>query len=338
MTKKLAQFTIKEKDLAAALEISHQRLREIIDFFDSDPNDEWELREDDHFVVINKQWNERLFSKHGAFAIAKYMDSIEKKSIWDQIVEFITKHKQKLRNAFVCQKIHENSSSLTKRNNRHYLSKKDTVNILCTSYAKLNKVFRDIQQSERPLAYGEDFDDIDGTRYYSLFGFFRISKILSQELTVKDRREWCSAIEIVGDRTFKQIISVEEARKKRIDSAKKKAKTRDKKTCQITQCKPEAHDKFNLAVHHIFSAKDYPHLESSIDNLITIREEIHKEFHTWNGGFKQPCTIDDLIRFVMEIYPAEYEILHKLNTLKVQLGTHTPVQGVQALPKSGKAA
>ena len=40
----------------------------------------------------------------------------------------------------------------------------------------------------------------------------------------------------------------------------------------------------------------------------------------------------------MEVYPAEYEILHKLNTLKVQLGAHTPVQGVQALPKSGKAA
>jgi hypothetical protein len=36
------------------------------------------------------------------------------------------------------------------------------------------------------------------------------------------------------------------------------------------------------------------------DNLITLTEKVHKDFHAWNGGTKKPCTIDDLIRFADE--------------------------------------
>lgn len=324
MAKKTSDFTIREKELAAALEISPKHLDEIIDFFDSDPNDQWDLRENDHFIYINKAWKERLFSYQGAFAIAKYMDSIEKKTIWDRIVEFVTKHKEKIRNAFVRQKVLDNCQSLTVRNNRHFLSKKDVVNILCTSYARLNQAFDDIKKTD-PMIPGEDFDDIEGLRYYSLSGLYKLCKELGSNLKNKDRQEWCFAVEVVGKKTFKILIDEEASKVKKVQSAKNAAKRRDGNYCQITGIKPEKHDRFNVVAHHIFSQEKYPHLAASIDNLITLREEVHKEFHAWNGGFDKPCTIDDLIRFVSELYcdeekyPDRDQLSVKLNQIKTSV-------------------
>ncbi|MGG6242455.1 hypothetical protein ACQ4N7_27895 [Nodosilinea sp. AN01ver1] len=322
MAKDTSKFTIKEQDLAAALEISVAKLDKIIEFFESDPDDEWELREGDHYIYVSKKYKERIFAEHGAFAIAKYMDSVEPKSLWDSIVEFITKHKEKLRNAFVRRKIYENSSSLTLRNNRYFISKKDMVNIFCTSYARLNRAFEAIKNSDSPLAKFEDFDDFDGVRYYSLSGFDRFSRELSQSLTVKDRREWCKAVEVVSKKTFKLIIDAETARKNEIEKAKKAAKKRDKETCQITLKKSNKTHKFNAAAHHIYSDKEYPDLAACLDNLITLNEDVHKEFHTWNGGTQIGCTADDLIDFLMERYPDAEKALQRLYKVKTVFGHH----------------
>ncbi|MBD2108935.1 hypothetical protein [Nodosilinea sp. FACHB-13] len=324
MAKDTSNFTIKEKDLADALGISVSKLDKIIVFFESDPNDEWDLRENDHYIYLNKKLKERIFAEHGAFAIAKYMDSVEPKSLWENLVEFITRHKEKLRNAFVRRKIHENCSSLSPRNNRYFLSKKDVVNIFCTSYARLNRAFDSIQRSERPLVKFEDFDDFDGVRYYSLSGFDRLSRELAQSLTIKDRREWCKAVEVVGKKTLNLIIDTETARQKEITKAKAAAKKRDKETCQITRSKYGKSHKFNLAAHHIYSDRDYPDLAACIDNLITLNEEVHKEFHSWNGGTQKSCTADEMINFLMERYPDAEEALLKLYKVKTLFGQHSP--------------
>ncbi len=320
MSKKTSGFTIKEKDLAEALEISLERLDEIIEFFDSDPKDEWELKENDHFIYLSRPRRTRLFSQLGAFAIAKYMDTIEKKTLWKQIKEFITKHKEKIRNAFIRQKVLDNSSSLTLRNNRHFLSKKDVVNILSTSYARLNKAFEDIQRSDSPMAKYEDFDDIEEVRHYSLSGLDKLSRKLATELKTKDRREWCAAVEVVGSKTLKQIISAEAQKDKAIQAAMRRARERDKKRCQITGQKYTRYNPINMAVHHIFSKQHYPDMATSIDNLITLTESVHKEFHAWNEGGHKPCTVDDLIRFVNELYPDQEEACFKLNQIKKALG------------------
>jgi len=318
MPRKTSQFTIKDKDLATALEISLERLYEIIGIFDADSHDEWELKEDDHFTWLSKNKGTRLFSELGAFAIAQYMDSIEKKTLWDKIVEFITKHKERIRNAFVRQKVLDHCSSLTVRNNRHFLSKRDVVNIFCTSYARINKAFEDIQHSNKPMILHEDFDDIENIRYYSLSGLEKLSRILSQELKSRDRQEWCAAVEIAGSRALKQIISAEERKKKDIQAAMYQARKRDQNKCQITGKRPSPANNVELASHHIFSQKHYPQLATSLDNLITLTDDIHKEFHHWNGGFDKPCTIDELIQFVNELYPEREEISLKLNHLKKQ--------------------
>lgn len=317
MAKKTTGFTITEKQLSEALEISLEKLEEIITIFDADKDDEWELTENYHFVYLNKSLQERLFSEQGAYAIAKYIDEHSPKNLWTIITEFITKHKEKLRNAFINQKILENCSSLTVRNNRHFLSKKDVVSIFCTSHARLNKAFEDLQKSNTPLKMYEDFDDIDGVKYYSLNGFYQLSRHLSQQLTVKDRRGWCGAVEIVGQKTLKMIINAENAKQKRIEQAKRFANKRDGNCCQITGHKYDKHNKsVNITAHHLYSQKDYPHLAENPDNLITLTQEIHQDFHSWNGGTKKPCTPDDLIKFVKELYPDNYDIILRLNQVK----------------------
>lgn len=327
MAKKTSGFTIREAELATALDITHQELDKIIQFFDSDPDDQWELRENDHFIYLNKSLKERLFSEQGAYAVAKYMDEKQPKSIWTLITEFITRHKEKIRNAFISRKIQENCSSLTVRNNRHFLSKKDVVNILCTSHARLNKAFDEIKKSQDPMKQYEDFDDIDDVRYYSLSGFYKLSQHLAEKLTVKDRRGWCEAIEVVGKKTFKMIIDHETAQQKKIDSAMKAAKKRDGSCCQITGKKHDKYNKtINVVVHHIYSKEHYPHLAACQDNLITLTQEVHNEFHAWNGGFQKPCTVVHLIQFVNELYPDKDEVMLRLNKVKEMLNAQPPGQ------------
>ena len=297
--------------MATALEISVEKLDEVIAFFDADPDDEWELKEHDHFVYSNKTWGNRIFSAQGAFAIAKYLDTHQKKSLWDKIREFVTHHREKIRNAFVKTTVLENSSSLMLRNGRHFLSKKDTVAILSTSYARLNRSFEALRRSEQPLQIGVDFDDIDGVRYYSLNGFYRLSQDLAKTLKSKDRREWCKAVDVAGKSTFQAIIDAQASRQRRIDRAKKDARKRDKDTCQVSSIKQTRHNRtqLRLAGHHIFSSHHYPHLAATVDNIITLEESIHSEFHSWNGGSTNACTVDDLIQFICERYPDSSALL-----------------------------
>jgi hypothetical protein len=327
MAKKTSGFTIREAELSTALEITHEKLDEVIKFFDSDPSDQWELRENDHFVYLTKSLNDRLFSEQGAYAIAKYIDEKTTKSIWALIAEFVTKHKEKIRNAFINRKIQENCSSLTLKNNRHFLSKRDVVNILSTSPARLNRAFDEIQRSHDPMKIYEDFDEIDSVRYYSLSGFYKLSQNLAMALTVKDRRSWCAAIEVVGKKTFKLIIDEQTALQKKIDFAMNTAKKRDCKTCQVTGKKHDKYNKtVNVVVHHIYSKEHYPYLAACIDNLITLTQEVHNEFHARNGGFQNPCTVDHLIQFVNELYPDNYEVMLRLNNIKKILDTQQPQQ------------
>jgi hypothetical protein len=131
------------------------------------------------------------------------------------------------------------------------MAKKDTVNILCTSYGRLNRAFEDMQRSNTPMALGEDFDDIEGERHYALSGLDKFCRVLSTELKDKDRREWCAAVEFVGKKTLKELISEEEARHQKIKAAMTAARKRDQDRCQVTGQKPTKQQKFNIAVHHL---------------------------------------------------------------------------------------
>jgi hypothetical protein len=312
------KFTIKPADLAKGLGIKIEKLYKIVEFFDSDSNDEWDLKENEHFMWLSKNQGTRIFSEQGAYAIALYLDKNEKKSVLAWCKEFLFKHQQKLQQSFIRKKVLDNSTSLIRQNNYHYLSRKDTVTILSTSYPRLNQAFKEIQKTET-LIYGTEFIEIDGVNYYSLSAFERLSQNLGNNLKSENRRAWCNEVSCTGFRTLKLLADEQDNFEQRIAVVKRQARTRDRDRCQITEQKSTPARPIDIAVHHIYCRNTYPVGADRIDNLITLSQEVHKEFHNWHGGNDKPCTIHDLIRFASEQYPGREKVSLDLNKIKHKL-------------------
>ncbi len=311
MPRKKEIFTIREAELIQWLSISHKRLDEIVSFFDADPNDDWDLVEGDDYQFVNKEKKLRNFSPKGAFKIASYIEKNEKRGIFYKFKEFFTKHDQKIRRSLARKLIFAeliDSGEIQVYQGVAMIHKQSLRRILETNGAKLNKTVNHLQQrTDKPLELGVDFyEDEKREFWFSESGIVMISKSMSETLTNKSRQEMCKTIAMEFPLAFKEIqenLDDDTKQKIEIEKAKKRAKTRDKNTCQVTGQKPDKDVKFNLAVHHLYSAQKYPHLATLDLNLVTIKEEIHQEFHGNLGGFHQPCTIEDFIEFLHVYYP-----------------------------------
>ena len=311
MPRKKENFPIREAELIQWLSISHKRLDEIVSFFDADPNDDWDLVEGDDYQFVNKEKKLRNFSPKGAFKIASYIEKNEKRGIFYKFKEFFTKHDQKIRRSLARKSIFAeltDSGEIQVYQGVAMIHKQSLRRILETNGSKLNKTVNHLQQrTDKPLELGVDFyEDEKREFWFSESGIVMISKSMSETLTNKSRQEMCKMIAMEFPLAFKEIqehLDDDTKQKIEIEKAKKRAKTRDKNTCQVTGQKPDKDVKFNLAVHHLYSVQKYPHLATLDLNLVTIKEEIHQEFHGNLGGFHQPCTIEDFIEFLHIYYP-----------------------------------
>ncbi|TRU36849.1 MAG: hypothetical protein EWV50_14460 [Microcystis aeruginosa Ma_MB_F_20061100_S20] len=328
MPRKKEIFTIREAELIQWLSISHKRLDEIVSFFDADPNDDWDLVEGDDYQFVNKEKKIRNFSPKGAFKIASYIEKNEKRGIFYKFKEFFTKHDQKIRRSLARKLIFAeliDSGEIQVYQGVAMIHKQSLRRILETNGAKLNKTVNHLQQrTDKPLELGVDFyEDEKREFWFSESGIVMISKSMSETLTNKSRQEMCKTIAMEFPLAFKEIqenLDDDTKQKIEIEKAKKRAKTRDKNTCQVTGQKPDKDVKFNLAVHHLYSVQKYPHLATLDLNLVTIKEEIHQEFHGNLGGFHQPCTIEDFIEFLHVYYPEHHgNLALKLQKTKKKL-------------------
>ena len=328
MPRKKEIFTIREAELIQWLSISHKRLDEIVSFFDADPNDDWDLVEGDDYQFVNKEKKLRNFSPKGAFKIASYIEKNEKRGIFYKFKEFFTKHDQKIRRSLARKLIFAeliDSGEIQVYQGVAMIHKQSLRRILETNGSKLNKTVNHLQQrTDKPLELGVDFyEDEKREFWFSESGIVMISKSMSETLTNKSRQEMCKMIAMEFPLAFKEIqehLDDDTKQKIEIEKAKKRAKTRDKNTCQVTGQKPDKDVKFNLAVHHLYSAQKYPHLATLDLNLVTIKEEIHQEFHGNLGGFHQPCTIEDFIEFLHVYYPEHHgNLALKLQKTKKKL-------------------
>ncbi len=332
MPQKANTFLIRDTELAQWFSITLEKLDKIVDIFDADPNDDWDLVEGVDYQFVNKKDKVRLFSFEGALKIASYIDQHEKRGILYRFREFFTKHDQKIRRSLARKLIFNelaDSGEIKVYQGVAMIHKQSLRRILKTNGAKLNQTFNNLKLHEssslkvddeelakvikntktevRPLKIGVDFyEDEKREFWFSESGVVRISKSMSETLTNKSRQEMCKTIAMEFPLAFKEIqenLDDDTKQKIEIEKAKKRAKTRDKNTCQVTGQKPDRNNKFNLAVHHLYSAQKYPHLATLDLNLVTIKEEIHQEFHGNLGGFHQPCTIEDFIEFLHVYYP-----------------------------------
>lgn len=321
----MAEIHITSQELIKMLKISSQDLIDIEKFFDSIPDDEWELEAGKDYKIVAKN-GLREYTFTGAYTIARYLEASRKQSVWDVLKEWFLHTKRNIRRAFVRKKILDNSSSLVKRNNRFFLSKADVIAIFGTNSSYLSKMAEAAQRDERPLIDGEDYDYFEEKLHYSLNGVMKLATQFSTALTRKNRREWCGDVgEEVHPFVANTIVNLILDREKAIQKAKDRVKRRDKKTCQVTGKKPNRIDNFDLAAHHLYAAHAYPHLADVENNLVTLSAEVHDQFHQhFMEGMKQPCTIEDFINFVHQYYPTNSELPVWLEKQKVVLGHQQP--------------
>lgn len=332
------KFTITEEELAQSLDISHQKLLDIIVFFDSDSEDEWELVKDKHYIIVNPSLKTKKFSYQGALKIAYYLDAHGNVGIVYRIKDFITRKSSKLKHSLaqkiIQEEFAEGQDRIIQVNSRNFIHKQCLRRILETNGQTVNKALDDLQKTS-PLEIDHDyvqqpFSDPKKQKqgdqlWFSGKGCFLVSRQISQNLKDKARRSKCHTISVEIEKALKVFDDKAQNESKKIDSAKNKAKRRDK-ICQITLVERDSINKMTLTAHHLYSVNKYPHLAAVQENLITINSLIHQEFHSWMGGFDKPCTVEDFINFLIDRYPdqASETLLQRLYEVRKILNVDSP--------------
>lgn len=323
----MPEMYITSKKLIETLNISSQELIDIETFFDDISDDEWELNKGKDYKIVCKATGLREYTSSGAYSIARYIEKTRKQSFWQILKEWFLHTKQEIRRAFIREKILENCSSLVKRNNQFFISRRDVVTIFCTRSDYLSKMAELAQRSQHPLIKGEDYEDFidEGGLYFSVSGVYKIAQAFQTSLTRKNRRDWCEEVGSVIAPQVTDIVDQILKREQRIQKIMDAAKKRDKKTCLVTNTKSNKVNKIKLAAHHLYSKAEYPYLADVETNLITLTTEVHDQFHEYMGGYNKSCTIDDFIRFVKSYYPENNKVDLWLQNQKLVLGNPQPM-------------
>ncbi|MGY2801368.1 hypothetical protein [Thermostichus sp. MS-CIW-25] len=325
----MAIVYVSSNKLAEFLGISLEELREIEAYFDSIPDDEWELVEGKDYRVINKSSGLREYTQSGAYAILSFLRSRSEQgrkystdtSISTSIRNWFKEEYRKRQKALVDHRILENSSSLVRRQDQFWLSLQDVVTIFGTRTDYLKKAL-EIASKQSKLIKDVHYTRFgnDDTVYLSLRGIYELAKIMVEVLKQNHRKDWCRD---VGERIEPQIQAIVKTiqdRQRQIERAKELARRRDKNLCGVTRKTASS-----LTVHHLYSEAHYPKIAANLSNLITIASEVHSHFHQWMGGFNEPCTIDDFIKYVLEYYPENKNLIIWLEQQKASLGPQLPI-------------
>jgi hypothetical protein len=325
----MTEIYITSQKLCDTLKISSSELIALQVFIDSDPNDEWDLKEGTDYKVVNSS-GLREYTCAGAFAVAECLEFKKKaqqnwfQNLIQNLIDAIKGHVQK---AFVREHIFNNSSSLVQNNNRFFLSKADVVAIFRSRGDYVQKMSVEAQRLEKPLIQGEDYLDIpDKGIYYSLSGMMKLAHAYKINITRRHRKDWCTDVGREVEPCIADILKQIKAKNQAIASAVNQAKSKASHTCQVTGNKGNNINPIPMAGHHLYSKAEYPHLVATVDNIICITVEVHNHFHQFMGGFLKPCTLDDFERFVRQYHPENTAVLFWLQDKRLILGNQQHIK------------
>lgn len=327
----MADIYITSKQLCDTLKISGQELTTLEKFIDSDPDDEWDLKEGTDYKVVGSVKGEKLreYTCSGAFAVAECLEfkrKTERNWFQNLIQTLIDAIKGHIQTAFVREHISNNCASLVQNNGRFFLSKADVVAIFRSRGDYVQKMSLEAQRLERPLILGVDFLDVpDKGIYYSLSGMMKLSEAYKANITRRHRKDWCADVGREINSCISDIKKQLEARNGAVEAAKEAAKGKAGGRCQVTGEKGDKVEPINMAGHHLYSQAEYPHLAATVDNVICITEKVHKHFHQFMGGHHKPCRLDDFERFVKQYYPENTEVVLWLQGKRLILGDQKPI-------------
>lgn len=305
----MGKCNITDKELAEALDISIEKLCDICDFFDSDPDDDWELVKDFHFKW--GPYGSRVFSAEGAVEICNYLEHNQKeRPLLKRWKRWLLQRDRRLKGLMIAKRIQEISvlgtSHLVYQSGRAFLAPRACRGVLGLGRRQdiLNRTFVEIQRCENveiePLKIEEDFLVLeDENRYFSRSGLAAISKQLGVRLTQKHRREWVKVVADYAPKALDTLEKYEADKDKRIQRAMDRVRRQAKGRCQITNRRRAVH-KFDLEIHHLFDKESYPQFADMEMNLIAMASDIHSHFHQWMGGSSVSCTVEDMEKYIEE--------------------------------------
>ncbi|MFN5516082.1 MAG: hypothetical protein ACK5CA_15415 [Cyanobacteriota bacterium] len=330
------------QELCKKLQITSQTFYDIETKIKSDTSGNWQLKEGKHYKVVVKKTGLREYTEIGAYIIVDYFQTEYYKDkgiivrIIENIKEWIKGLKRDIKQYCVRQRVTYSSASLVRRQDKFWLSRLEVARIFETRPDYLDKIHESLTKSDvignSPtliLLRDDDFyEDIDfKKRYYSLQGINKLAQQLSKSLSLNSRKSWCNDVgEIIEDQIAKIKLQVEK-REKDIEKAKKSARDRDEKRCLVTGEKQVPAADFKLAVHHLYSQNEYPHLADNPINMITIKQTIHDQFHDhYMGGKNKPCKLEDFSDFLHLYYPQSTELIIYLQKCNLGLGEPLPLK------------
>jgi hypothetical protein len=183
----MQSFNITSEELAEALDITVERLFEICDDFDSDPNDDWELIKDFHF-----RWGPyrtRIFSSEGAVEICNYLEENKReRSFIKRWKRWLLQRDQKLKGLMVAKRIQELSAlekeEIIFQSGRAFFSPK-----ACREVLGLGKRQDLLKQSLVELLKSKDRKEVPRIGV----DFIEIAKQeILEDMTISDLRRLCS--------------------------------------------------------------------------------------------------------------------------------------------------
>ncbi len=307
--KERASFS--DKETAKLLQITVVKLYRICIFFESDPDDEWELIEGVFFDYAPGQAKKRRFYEEGVMAIAKYLEETEGSSFRAKINEFFTHHRARVIRALVTRRIVQVTQDRTAfeiRGELLFLDQRALVKVLGTNGRGIANTVARIQEGSaednapQALEPGVDYADFDGKerRHWSQVGLVKLATTMRIRGKIsKARKAWVKEVERVGQECLTAQLKFIQSHEARVKAAKARARAKAAGRCTVTQEKQRESDRspIVLDVHHLFDAATRPDLAALDENLIVITSALHSSFHQWMGG--NPCTPEDFIDYLL---------------------------------------
>ncbi len=307
--KERASFS--DKETARLLNITVVKLYRICRFFDSDPNDEWDLVQGEFVDYAPGQAKKLRFYEEGVMAIAKYLEKTEGDSFMGKINEFFTHHRARVTRALVTRRIvqvTQDRSAFEIQGDLIFLDQRALVKVLGTNGRGMASTIRRIEEESAAdkgaegLKKGEHFEDFEGKdrRHWSQLGLVRLAKTMHDKGRITSaRKSWVKAVEDVGEECLRAQMRFIESHESCIRSAKARARAKAAGKCAVTQQKQKQSDPnpIVLDVHHLFDAASRPDLAALDENLIVISSALHSSFHQWMAG--SPCTPEDFVDYLL---------------------------------------
>lgn len=305
----MSRFNILSKELAEALEISEDRLYEICEEFDADPDDDWELEKGIHYEP--GPVGSRIFSSEGAIEICNYLEvNIAERPLLTRFKRWLLRRDRNLKGLMIRKRVHEASDrkgQLVFQSGRAFLAPRACREVLGLGKRQdiLKRTFKEIQRCTNteiePLVINEDFFEGEepGKEYFSSSGLAALGKQLGTRLTQKHRQEWVKVVAEYAPKALTSLEAHERGKEKHIRQVMDRVRKEAKRRCQLTGRRQQVH-KFDLEVHHLYDRMSYPQFADREANLIPIASDIHTHFHQWMGGPKVSCTVEDMEKYIEE--------------------------------------